>query len=555
MKNKIKEFASKNESKIKTSLFYFLLFLILAAGIFFRVWQLDSIPPGLQYDEAYNGVDGIKAFENNDYKVFYKDNNGREGFYINAVGLSLKVFGVNNFSLRLTSAIFGILTLVGFFFLIRELKLSRLSSLLGTLMISFSFWHINFSRTTYRGIMVPFLIVWIFYFFFKGLKVKSFKKSCWYFILSGALTGLGFHSYISFRVLPLILFILLVFFIIIKKDFIKKQWKNALVFLFSMLLAALPIFIYFYQNPADFTGRSDSVSIFNDPERTFFHSFSVSLGSHLNAFLLAGDTNQRHNHDSLPLLPTVWSIFFVMGFVISLKEIIVSFINRIKKKEPTRLFEISILGQSIFWVMLIPGVLSIEGIPHALRIIGVIPAAFLIAVLPFEYILSLYQKIKKSSLIKLKPWRWKILNISIVGLILIVVTSGFIQSATYFNAWAKDQRTADSFERKLYDLGQLTKNIDRKEHNFIITAEEIYISSDNKESSLKTTEFASYPEIKEFVFWHPFDALKKTTCENALYVFQDADEWLVEQFQKKCPHLKSEKITPEKGLYEFWVIR
>jgi 4-amino-4-deoxy-L-arabinose transferase-like glycosyltransferase len=555
MTKKLKEFVSKNQSKIKTILFYLALFLILTVGIFFRIWQLDSAPPGLQYDEAYNGVDAIKAFESNDYKVFYQDNNGREGFYINALALSLKSFGINNFSLRLISALFGILTLVGFFFLVRELKLSRLSSLLGTLMISLSFWHINFSRTTYRGIMVPFLIVWIFYFFFKGLKTESFKKSFWYFLLSGALTGLGFHSYISFRVLPLIFIILIVFFVFLKKDFIKKQWKNALVFFFSMLLAALPIFIYFYQNPADFTGRSDSVSIFNDPNRTFLQSFTISLGSHLNAFLLLGDTNQRHNHDSLPLLPTVWTIFFVIGFAISLKEIVVSVINRIKKKKPTRLFEISILGQSIFWVMLIPGVLSIEGIPHALRIIGVIPATFLLAILPFEYILGLYRKIKKSPLIDLKTWRWQILKISIASLILIIVVSGLMQSAIYFDVWSKDQRTINAFERKLYDLGQLTKQIEKKEHNFVITAEEIYISEDNKESSLKTTEFSGYPEIKKFVFWHPFDSLQKTTCKNALYVFQEADEWLVGQFQKKCPDLKTEKITPKKGIYEFWVIR
>ena len=120
--------------KIKTSsvIFFTLLFLIFACGIFFRTWKLETTPPGLQYDEAHNGLDGFQAAQNKEFKLFFVENNGREGLYINLVGISLETFGFNNFSVRLMSEIFGILTLFGFYLMAKELKFSRLAGLLAT---------------------------------------------------------------------------------------------------------------------------------------------------------------------------------------------------------------------------------------------------------------------------------------------------------------------------------------------------------------------------------------------------------------------------------------
>ncbi len=56
-------------------------------GFFLRVYSLETVPPGLQYDEAHNGLDGLKAWQEGDFKVFYPQNNGREGLYINLVAL------------------------------------------------------------------------------------------------------------------------------------------------------------------------------------------------------------------------------------------------------------------------------------------------------------------------------------------------------------------------------------------------------------------------------------------------------------------------------------
>ncbi len=535
-------------------IFIIILLAVFTAGGLLRFWQLDTIPPGLQYDEAYNGTDAIKALENGKFEIFYPDNNGREGLYINVIAVFFNTFGINMVVLRAVSAVFGLFALFGFALLVKELKLSRLSMLLGIFMMSFSFWAINFSRTAYRGIMVPFLIVWIFYFFYLGLR----RKNGWFIALSGLLTGIGFHTYISFRVVPLIFFIVVLGGIIFEKGYIKTYWKKALIFIFATVITLAPILIYFYQHQSDLIGRSNAVSVFNSPDMSLPTALGKSLAYHVGAFFIHGDPNQRHNHGALPLLPATWSILFGLGLVISIKEIIVNIIQRIKKKKkykPSRLLQVSIFAQACFWTMLIPGVLSIEGIPHALRIIGAIPAVFLIAVLPFEYAINLYEKIRKSKNLKLKPWRWNVLRGSLIGLVILVLISGGLQAYLYFGVWAKDNKTFDSFERKLYDLGLAIKQQEPKENNFIIVPDPIYISENKRDSSYKTSELVAYPEYKSFFFWHPLDAIRHSTCENALYVFAESDEWLIESFKIKCPELEAQKVKPEGGIYNFWILR
>ncbi len=552
--------------KINKALFLLTLALIIAAGAFFRTWQLEFLPPGLQYDEAYNGLDGLQASQTGDFKVFYTENNGREGLYINIVGLSLRAFGVDNMAVRLTSAIFGIITILGFFLLAKELKFSGFTVLMGTFMLAFSFWHINFSRLAYRGIMAPMLLVWIFYLFFKGfhsIRIRGRKKieehlvakGIAYFALAGLLTGIGFHTYISFRVVPLIFAILVFFLIFEDKNFLKVYWKGALVFVFGALIAALPLFLYFYENPADFSGRSNSVSVFNAPDKTFMSAFSESLTKHLASFFLVGDSNQRHNHSAFPLIPMVWSALFGLGFVISIKEIFSTIIGKFKKTRGLRLFCAALLAQAIFWVMLIPGVLTIEGVPHALRIIGTIPAVFLITLFSFEYFLKLYNTVKYSPRRNLKPWRWNILRISLAGLVITVILSGISQVYLYYAVWANDPRTPQAFERELFDLGKLVSELELKQQNYIVVSSEIAINEERTKTSLKTTEFAGYPNIHEFSFYHPFEGLAMIPCENSLILLHKSDGWLQTQFQKKCPDLMPHELTPENGMHSFWVLR
>src|SRR3989338_1221912 len=162
---------------------FLLLLLILIIAGFLRLYHITTVPPGLYPDEAMNGNNALQAIQTGNYKVFYPENNGREGLFINIQALFLKFFGVNSPSqissgetwegkpwvLRLPSAIFGILTVLGTYFLGKELFSVRVG-LFSAFLLATSFWHINFSHIGFRAIMAPFFLVWAIYFLLLALR-------------------------------------------------------------------------------------------------------------------------------------------------------------------------------------------------------------------------------------------------------------------------------------------------------------------------------------------------------------------------------------------------
>ena len=59
------------------------LILILCLAAFLRFYQITTIPAGIQVDEAMNGSNILEILETGRVQVFYPENVGREGLYIN----------------------------------------------------------------------------------------------------------------------------------------------------------------------------------------------------------------------------------------------------------------------------------------------------------------------------------------------------------------------------------------------------------------------------------------------------------------------------------------
>ena len=76
----------KNPGK---TLFLGLTVFVLILGVFFRFYQIKEIPLGLYPDEAMNGNNAYEALHTGSFKVFYRENNGREGLFINMQALSM----------------------------------------------------------------------------------------------------------------------------------------------------------------------------------------------------------------------------------------------------------------------------------------------------------------------------------------------------------------------------------------------------------------------------------------------------------------------------------
>ena len=491
---------------------FLILFIIVAIASFLRLWQLGSFPPGLYSDEAVNGINAIQALKiappDGGFKVFYPENFGREGLFINAQALSVAVFGNEAWALRIISSLLGILTVLGIYFLAKELFTTASSvygkeldennpssreasedtkwfitkiALLAAFFVATSFWHINFSRIGFRAISAPFWATWAFYFTFLAFRKmhelrimnyelwngeKSGNNNSLFLIrysslipyalatIAGLFFGLGFHSYISFRVFPLIALFTLLY--LGQKFGWEKTLKLAAVFAAAATIAFLPLGWYFLHNPADFFGRTSQVSVFHSP--TMLKDLAGNVIKTAGMFNFFGDFNQRHNIAGQPELYWPVGIMFLLG-VIGAK---LRFKN-IGNKSWRFVYYFLLIWLA---VAALPVVISDEGIPHALRSILMVPAVFIFAAAGGIW---LYEKIRVVISTQGDHIRVRIQKALLWFIFLMFLPSLALGTYTsYFNVWGPDPKTAEAFNKSTTDFAYELRALPRELKKYVI---------------------------------------------------------------------------------------
>ncbi len=441
------------------------LIIVVVASVF-RLWQLDTIPPGLYPDEAMNGNNAIQTLETGEYKVFYPENNGREGLFVWLQAASLKAFGYNVWSLRVVSAIAGIMTVLGLYFLVKQLFNWQIAALSSYLM-AISFWHILFSRIGFRAILAPMLLVWGIYFFWRG-KVSG---KLWTFAVSGIFWGLGFYTYIAFRAIPLaLIFMLLAYWYAIRKDFAHGKYeltrnqvaRGFALFMVVTILVALPIGIFYYQNPSDFLGRTAQISIASSDNPV--GTLVKNVGTTLAMFNFVGDHNWRHNFAGSPLLMWPIGVLFALGFLRSLVKFF--------KRKHGHFSSVHTLLLSWFFVGLLPVILSNEGIPHALRAILVAPVVFIFAGEGLWWIIDKMGDWYRDRDVHEYSIRGKWLKessfMAIFALVVILIAITFASYDKYFDQWAKNENVPGAFNQNYVDVGNQLNDMPQNIKKYVL---------------------------------------------------------------------------------------
>ncbi len=245
---------------------HILLTIIILLALVLRFYRLDSIPPSLHSDEvdiAYNAYSILKTARDEHGNFLpvslrsFGDWKPALESYLMIPGLL--IFGLNEWAVRLPSALLGTASVLVIYYLI--LTLNRYQNhklaLLVALFITISPWHLHQSRAilhTATGL----------FFLSLGtlLLLKSGTKRI-YLILSILSIGLTFYAYHSFRIVSL----LLVFFIAVKyrKDIVKAD-RYTILAIVSAILVILPLVIGFINEPNVLFGRVKTISIFYSQE-------------------------------------------------------------------------------------------------------------------------------------------------------------------------------------------------------------------------------------------------------------------------------------------------
>jgi len=450
---------------IHTRRILFIIMILIIAALF-RIPGLSDIPPGLYPDEAINGNNALEVLRTKDFKVFYPENNGREGLYITLTAGILAIFGNEIWALRLLSAIFGVLTVLGTYLLAREITKNEGIALLAAFFLAVSFWHISFSRIAFRAIMAPFFLTFGFYFLWMIFKERlSQTKKTIALVLGGILFGAGFHSYIAYRIMPLLLFIpaarIWVMQGLSRIGRANCLWCLFALFLFFTFIAGIPLGAYYLEHPADFLGRTSQISIFQSasPLKTIIDNTVRTIGM----FWFEGDGNWRHNFSGAPQLWGPIGVLFFIGILRGIKKLARN------RKEILTSPESFLFG----WIILglLPVIFSNEGIPHALRAILVLPPVMIITAQGlFEiigYIQNWLQKKEFSSPASIA--QIKRIRIEFIGLLFVFLLAMTAHTFNqYVMRWANLEEVYYAFNGNYRDIGLWLKNQPHELEKYVI---------------------------------------------------------------------------------------
>jgi len=511
---------------------YLTLGLIIALGLFLRVWNIDSAPPGIYPDEAVNGEDALRAAQENDWQWFYTANNGREGLYINFIAIFFKLFGVSFLTLKLTSIIFGTLTIWGTYLLTKELFKKESMALISAFLISVSFWAINFSRIGFRAIMLPAVLVFAFYFLWRGIRSKKFTN----FAIGGFIFGIGLHTYIAFRIAPLILVFTLLALLWQQKSFFKNYWKQILIFALFVLISASPMLWTFLAHPEFLDSRSADVSILS-PElnqghliKTFFRSFGLSLAK----YNFWGDQNWRHNYPPYPVLNPIVGLAFLGGLFYFIWRFFSELGEKLFLKRSLKTFVISTFLLSWFFLMLAPEFMTAEGLPHALRSLGVMPVVYIFAALAFMFFLE-----------KARSHTYIIQKIILMTTIASLVFIGVFNGIKYHVFWKNKKETAQSFEKNLIKISNYIKTVSPYKEIFVITG------------SMQRIPIKLLNHEALYIYYLYPDEIQNIEPKNPTYfevILTEKNEEIIQKLQEKFSDLEFKEVTDSQDI-TFYILK
>jgi len=356
-----------------------------------RFYHLGSNPPSPYWEEAALGYDAYsilktgKDFHGNSWPLVAFESFGdyKPSLYFYATVPSVVIFGLNTFAVRFPSALFGTLTVLLVYFLIKDKR----TALIASLLLAISPWHLQLSRAGFEANLGLFLLV-LGVFWSPALALSMF-------------------AYHANRILAPLLFLVLA-----ATGRIKNFWRSSLVF----LVLILPILWQF--NSPVIRQRFSETSAFTTLEpiiksnqliaadgggiiaRLIHHRFwqysQIFLTNYFSHFnfnylFLQGDANSRHSIQTVGGLYLIEAPFLLYGLLQSLK-----------KRTKTDLMLLA-------WLFLapIPAALTLAS-PHALRSLAMlIPLTiftargvirfkkifFIILILEFSRYLYLYHQV------------------------------------------------------------------------------------------------------------------------------------------------------------------
>ena len=456
------------------------LLLVTALAAFLRFWQLDRIPPGFHYDEAYEALEAWRVLTQRGYHpIFFPGNFGVEPAFIYLTSLAFRLFGETPTVMRGVAALIGTLTVPALYALGRELTRSdKLMPAALPLFAAFALaimrWHIFFSRVGIEPILVPFLLTLMLWAFWRARRTNNLVA----WIAFGVAAGLGPYIYPAGRLLPVIALVLGVGTLVWRIGETRKQvdketgkqgdedtgktapsmvpslLRSSAPLLLSGIVAVIvvaPLALNWLQHPDQLLLRTSQIAV--GPTGATGGTPVRNLLATAAMFNFRGDPDPRNNQPGLPVLDILMSIPFLIGLGVTLW----------RWRRPT--FGVTLLAGAI---MLIPTVLS-EYAPHFRRAVGAAPIVALLcglglaillgqrrtdlATRPDEVPARLREDDVSPAQIAAGMDRLRQLGRVIIVVVIMLGATVYTMTA-YFGKWGNSQAIYYAYDQGLWEIGQ-----------------------------------------------------------------------------------------------------
>lgn len=380
----------------KKSVFIFLIIVFVAAIL--RIYRIDSVPPGVNRDEAsigYTAYSILKTGRDEYGRLFplsfQSFGDWKLPFYIYTVVPFVRLFGLSEICVRLPSVIFGIASVILTFFLIKLLFKNNLLAFLTMILIAISPWHLHLSRVESESNTAVFFIILGSILFLKSLKDRQ-----WLIIPSSICFALTYFIYAGNHIFTTLLVIGLLFF------YRQNLKKTRLTIIAGILFVSMSSFIFYHTLFGADTTKLSGINIYGDPSilhakiemprnehtnpqslfsrivhnRIIFALQSIGQ-NYANSFsteflFIKGGDNKAHNIANFGNMYLIEAPFLFLGLV---------YLIAFKKGKEKNLV--------LWWFFIAPIAASItKDAPHTNRMFAIFPIMPLISASGFYYLFT-----------------------------------------------------------------------------------------------------------------------------------------------------------------------
>ena len=234
--------------------------LITLVAAFLRLYRIVDIPAGLTGDEALTGLDALRIMAEGWIGPYVGSALGQPTGPLYFTALIFKLSEPTLFTLRLSMALLGILTVPAAYLLLR-LGFGRWVAIFAVVALTFSYWHLHYSRMAFMVISMPLLTTLVA----AALLIALRSTLLWPWAIAGALFGAGAYSYNGYVIFVPAVGVFLAIYLVLNRD----RWRP-LVQRFALLAAvalvvALPLVRLAVFDGDFYFQHSRTTSVFRDP--------------------------------------------------------------------------------------------------------------------------------------------------------------------------------------------------------------------------------------------------------------------------------------------------